>query len=274
MDQDLKIRLAAFEWLNKLGLEPGDSLSRTILEKGYIFEDELIHVIGPQGIFTPKAMKDPLSITTSPNSPYDDKEDGRGFLLYRYRGNNPEHRDNVGLRNTMKWRLPLIYFKGVRPGIYAVQWPVFVEYDNPTLLTFSISFDSLAAIDRVADSGARYGEADIGRRAYITREVTQRLHQKVFSEQVLYAYDFQCSLCRLRHRELLDAAHILPDKHPKGDPVVPNGLALCKLHHAAYDKNFIGIAPDYEIHVRKDILEEEITYNIFRTFLEPFCREG
>jgi hypothetical protein len=36
--------------------------------------------------------------------------------------------------------------------------------------------------------------------------------------------------------ELLDAAHILPDGHPKGEPVVPNGLALCKLHHAAFDR--------------------------------------
>jgi hypothetical protein len=35
--------------------------------------------------------------------------------------------------------------------------------------------------------------------------------------------------------ELLDAAHILPDSHPRGEPVVSNGLALCKLHHAAFD---------------------------------------
>jgi putative restriction endonuclease len=37
---------------------------------------------------------------------------------------------------------------------------------------------------------------------------------------------------------------------------VPNGLSLCKIHHAAFDKNIIGVSPDYKIIVREDILEE------------------
>jgi putative restriction endonuclease len=74
---------------------------------------------------------------------------------------------------------------------------------------------------------------------------------------VLKAYRSQCALCRLRHEKLLDAAHIIADGEPGGDPVVQNGLALCKLHHAAFDKFFLAIRPDYIIEVRKDILEEE-----------------
>ena len=35
-----------------------------------------------------------------------------------------------------------------------------------------------------------------------------------------------------------------------------NGLAMCKLHHAAFDRNVIGIRPDLVIEVRGDILEE------------------
>jgi len=73
---------------------------------------------------------------------------------------------------------------------------------------------------------------------------------------VLRAYRECCAICRLRHRELLDATHILPDKHPQGDPVVSNGLSLCKLHHAAYDRHILGIRPDCRIDVRMDILEE------------------
>jgi putative restriction endonuclease len=61
----------------------------------------------------------------------------------------------------------------------------------------------------------------------------------------------------LRHLELLDAAHILPDLDPEGDPIVPNGISLCKLHHAAFDSNILGIRPDYIIEVKKEILEEE-----------------
>jgi len=55
----------------------------------------------------------------------------------------------------------------------------------------------------------------------------------------------------------LDAAHIIPDGEPESRPTVDNGLALCKLHHAAFDSFIIGITPDYKIEVRKDILDEK-----------------
>jgi putative restriction endonuclease len=42
----------------------------------------------------------------------------------------------------------------------------------------------------------------------------------------------------------------------EGDPIVSNGLALCKLHHAAFDSFFLTIRPDYTIEVRGSILEE------------------
>ena len=94
------------------------------------------------------------------------------------------------------------------------------------------------------------------RRAYVTASVRIRLHQRQFRERVLDAYRSRCAFCNLRHRELLDAAHILPDSDPAGDPKIPNGLALCKLHHAAFDSYMIGVTPDYIIHVRQDILDE------------------
>jgi putative restriction endonuclease len=37
---------------------------------------------------------------------------------------------------------------------------------------------------------------------------------------------------------------------------VQNGLSLYKIHHAAFDKNIIGIIPDYSIKVRNDVVEE------------------
>jgi putative restriction endonuclease len=59
----------------------------------------------------------------------------------------------------------------------------------------------------------------------------------------------------LKHRELLDAAHIIPDNLPEGKSTIENGLSLCKLHHSAYDAFIIGVTPDYIIQVRADILE-------------------
>lgn len=60
----------------------------------------------------------------------------------------------------------------------------------------------------------------------------------------------------MRHEELLDAAHIIPDSDPEGEPIVQNGIALCKLHHAAFDSFIMGISSDYIVRVRQDILDE------------------
>jgi putative restriction endonuclease len=60
----------------------------------------------------------------------------------------------------------------------------------------------------------------------------------------------------LRHQELLDAAHIVADADPDGEPRVSNGLALCTLHHAAFDCHIIGVNPDYQVEVRLDVLKE------------------
>ena len=36
-----------------------------------------------------------------------------------------------------------------------------------------------------------------------------------------------------------------------------NGLSLCKIHHGAYDSNFLGIDPDYQVHINADLLLEK-----------------
>ena len=35
-----------------------------------------------------------------------------------------------------------------------------------------------------------------------------------------------------------------------------NGLALCKIHHAAYDSRILGVSPDLVVQIRADILDE------------------
>ena len=73
---------------------------------------------------------------------------------------------------------------------------------------------------------------------------------------MIRAYRAACAICHLRHEELLDAAHILPDLHPLSEPLVSSGLSLCKLHHAAFDRSIIGIRPDLRIEVSLAVLEE------------------
>jgi putative restriction endonuclease len=73
---------------------------------------------------------------------------------------------------------------------------------------------------------------------------------------VLAAYREHCAICRLRHHQLLEAAHIIADRDPEGEPRISNGVALCKLHHAAFDCHIVGVSPDYRVEVRLDVLNE------------------
>jgi putative restriction endonuclease len=84
----------------------------------------------------------------------------------------------------------------------------------------------------------------------------QRLHQTEFRERVVRAYQHHCAVCRLKRDELLEAAHIVPDADPLGSPSVRNGVALCRLHHAAFDRCLIGINTDCVVEVRRDVLED------------------
>jgi putative restriction endonuclease len=93
-------------------------------------------------------------------------------------------------------------------------------------------------------------------RRYAERVAWQRLHQPEFRARVILAYEGRCTVCRLRHRELLDAAHIISDRHDRGDPIVPNGLSLCKIHHAAYDRSLLGITGDGEVRINAKVLDE------------------
>lgn len=93
-------------------------------------------------------------------------------------------------------------------------------------------------------------------RKYLRVERNQRLHQRVFRSTVMRAYTTRCAVCSLRHGELLDAAHIVEDSHEFGVASVQNGLSLCKIHHAAFDANILGIRPDHVVQIRRDLLEE------------------
>lgn len=257
-----EIRAAAFQWIKTQYEVHGGTIPRQVLESGFTFQGQRITVIGPAGIWKPKQFEAiPLSITTVPSGPYDDSFTNDGLLVYRYRGTDPNHRDNAGLREAMRTRTPLIYLHGIVPGRYLPVWPVFIIDDHPQSLSCLVAIDPAYAFGAGPAEGneptvSQTAESALGVRRYVAAYTLRRLHQTAFRESVITAYDTSCTLCRLKHRELLDAAHIVPDIEAKGDPVIQNGLCMCKIHHAAFDQNMIGITPDYLIHVRKDVLLE------------------
>jgi len=251
---DDQIRLAAFEWLVKQISIHGDVLPRESLEKGFIFNGERITLLGPKGIWKPKEMEYPISIATTQRGIYADWHTPDGFLKYNYRGTDPNHPDNVGLRELISLRKPLIYFLAIVKGRYLVTWPVYIINDNIKDLVFTVAIDDNKSLNQEGDKIDQV--AEYYRRSYLTASIQIRVHQRSFRERVLHAYRNQCAFCKLKHIELLDAAHIIADKEDKGDPIISNGLALCKIHHAAFDNNFIGITPDYIIKIRTDVLAE------------------
>ena len=255
-NHDASVRAAAFDWLAEQVSIQGDVLPRSLLSEGFRFEQRRVPLVGPQGIFKPALMEVPLSITTSPQGPYDDAIGQDNLLRYRYRGTDPHHRDNAGLRFALQNNLPLVYFHGLVPGRYLAWWPVYVVQDAPDNLVFSIALDDTIHANIFPLSRQVIAETTTVRREYAVSLARRRLHQRAFRERVLRAYRNQCAFCRLRHIELLDAAHIIPDTEPEGEPVVRNGISLCRLHHAAFDRFFLAVRPDHVIEVRPDILEE------------------
>ena len=262
LELDREVRMAAFSFLLEQTGKFGEFISFNILSGGFQFKGTRVPLIGPQGIFKPKVLPEiPLSILTAPEKPgkprpYDDRPAEAGVMVYRYRGTikDFDHPDNVGLRKAMAGGFPLVYLFGVEKGIYKPIWPCFIIEDHPEIPAFHVMVDEVR-IASDQDAWSPHPEADL-RRRYITVEVQRRLHQDAFRARLLRAYQNSCAVCRLRHPELLEAAHIFGDKHPRGIPAVSNGLAMCAIHHKAFDYDILGIKPDYSIEIREDVLHE------------------
>lgn len=262
-DRDTRMRMAAFDHVRQLS-EAHGHLTRHELAPGFMFEEERIPLINPQrGIFKPRQMSYLLSIKTVFPRPgarvwYDDQRQvhqqifhGEETVEYAFMGQDPEAADNQWLKDAWENHIPVIYFLGVSPGHYQGILPTFIAHWDGFGLKSSLTF------------GDPYQErfelpVNATERRYALRMVKERLHQGTFREAVLFAYGRRCAITGLPETQLLDAAHIISDgDEALGQPVVPNGLSLSKIHHAAFDAHLIGIDPDYRLHVSDRLLEKE-----------------
>jgi putative restriction endonuclease len=251
---DARLRATAFDHLDRLRELHPDGALRSADTNHFSFDGKPQRLIVQTGIWKPAGLSAALSIRTTytpPDQPppYEDDLGLDGYVRYKYRGSDPSHSDNRALREALAARAPLIYFVGIDRGLYSAHYPVWIVAEDRSRLEFTVALD---------EAQRPLGTVDLSwpDKVYALRLSKQRLHQPVFRTRVLHAYNDTCAICRLRHAELLDAAHILPDGHAKGDPIVPNGLALCKIHHAAYDRNIVGIRPDLVVDIQPKILAE------------------
>jgi putative restriction endonuclease len=95
-----------------------------------------------------------------------------------------------------------------------------------------------------------------------------------FRTRVLGAYKHRCAFCGLQLR-LLDAAHVLPVEHPESTDHTSNGVALCTLHHRAYDRSLVAFDGKYNIVLHEEELSvlaaEKLAGGLsaFRSALRP-----
>lgn len=90
-----------------------------------------------------------------------------------------------------------------------------------------------------------------------------------FKNKVLAAYDYKCAVCGscLISREgyyELEAAHIQPvSESDQINDFTNNGIALCRLHHWAFDKGLFSLNDEFQViiedRIRKDPMYEMIT---------------
>lgn len=76
--------------------------------------------------------------------------------------------------------------------------------------------------------------------------VRRALRDNSFKDRVLTAYSHQCAVCSLQ-MDLVEAAHIVPVAVPDSTDETSNGLALCVLHHKAFDRSIIAIDDQYHV---------------------------
>lgn len=90
-------------------------------------------------------------------------------------------------------------------------------------------------------------------RRIILKAIRQKIRSSNFSFRVLSAYDRKCAMCGIQLK-LVDAAHIVPVADDNGSDETSNGIALCALHHRAFDNGLIFFGEDYKIHVNESLV--------------------
>lgn len=86
--------------------------------------------------------------------------------------------------------------------------------------------------------------------------IRQRVNQDVFRAMILNNYDFRCAITGIDIQSLLVASHIIPWADNEAERLNPeNGICLSPLYDKAFDRGLIGIQPDYEIVVSRELKE-------------------
>ena len=155
---------------------------------------------------------------------YQLKARSEGFAIYR---------DSVG-QNVLSFRSEFL-------GIY-------VANTEPMHSATDRALQRLVRVYSDSRSGAVSGSSVTVSRRRINVAHSQYARSPQFRQDVVEAYENSCAMCGLQ-LELIEAAHLVPHAHPRGLDIVPNGIALCALHHKSLDTGLLYIDVNYCIQI-------------------------
>jgi hypothetical protein len=148
------------------------------------------------------------------------------------------------LTNKKEWMLTE---KGFDKALELLTIPI--EQKNHLLIK---SYEVEKEVKKLTDKPApdNYNPIGMKEKVTVTRETSLRF--RGFRQAVIENYDYRCCACGLKiqspnfHSWEVEAAHIV--SHTKnGKDDIWNGLALCHLHHWAFDVGWFSLTDDYKI---------------------------
>lgn len=247
----LQLRSAAIAFVRALS-ERYAAVPRSELVQ-FRFRGQPVHLSSQQGIFKPKELELPLSIRTAIGSPYADETVDGERVRYNYAVPSREY-DNDGLKRCRDFGVPLIYFHQVKakpnPEFYIFA-PVFIAGWDDVTRTFVVDLSERMTVEMDTIVAERPEVTYLAhlQKGYVETRVERRLHQARFRNEILRAYRDRCAVCVLRLRPLLDAAHVVPDTAPTSLLTTNDGLALCALHHRAFDARILSYDDRYRVRI-------------------------
>jgi putative restriction endonuclease len=102
-------------------------------------------------------------------------------------------------------------------------------------------------IDSVSESEIQKEVGDPKRREVIST-IKQKYRAHDFRARVLAAYSHACAMCGTQLK-LVEAAHVLPVAVAGSTDETSNGIALCSLHHSAYDSALVSFDEKYRVEI-------------------------
>ena len=128
------------------------------------------------------------------------------------------------------------------------------------LVDYALNADTLHRSDAAAAQAQELlnrvdevSEEDISRiedrtRRAIVSKIKRKFREYDFRGRVLSAYRDRCAMCGVQ-LQLIEAAHILPVAIDGSTDETSNGVALCCLHHRAFDRNLVSFDEEYDIQI-------------------------